>query len=514
MLRIIHCCLICENSLSTPATGKGIDSVPEKERALVLQGGGSLGAYEAGAYKAIYQVLSKEDDEKLVSHKRPTFDIVAGTSIGAINSAVLVSYVIENGSYEGSDERLIDFWNYLSKESMAEANMSFKPWWDYWHRINGTVATGEAARRYYSAKEFAICGVPNVFHPHLPAADQKFFDTYNTWYRYSNEPLKRSLERFAKFPIATTKEEDQPRLLLVAVDVAEGSPVTFDSYPKEDGSRKTEYGRFISHDGNEVGFEHIVRYDKGITSDHVIASGSFPVNFDFASIEVESYNSVHGGAISPKNSNIKNGNSYGYSKEMRYFWDGGLLANTPLMQLVLQHRHYWYKIRGLIHNVPRLGICVINLHPKKQAEIPADRDGVINRNNDISFSDKVDQEEAMLVLTSDYIDLLGTLMITATDYGISKDIINNLLDQKTRFHGAFLKPGRFLDIVEGRFQIDEIIQVNRKNDEHTISNKIFDFSAETIQLLLNQGYDDALVAANKYLESKGKQLIDINEMKK
>ena len=250
-------------------------------------------------------------------------------------------------------------------------------------------------------------------------------------YRFSNEPLKRSLERFAKFPISTTKEEDQPRLLLVAVDVAEGSPVTFDSYPKEDGSRKTEYGGFISHDSNEFGFEHIVRYDKGITSDHVIASGSFPVNFDFASIEVESYNSVHSEAISPKNSNIKNDNSYGYSKEMRYFWDGGLLANTPLMQLVLQHRHYWYKIRGLIHNVPRLGICVINLHPKKQAEIPADRDGVINRNNDISFSDRVDQEEAMLLLTSDYIDLVGTLMKIATDHGVSKDIINNLLDQKT-----------------------------------------------------------------------------------
>jgi hypothetical protein len=31
-----------------------------------------------------------------------------------------------------------------------------------------------------------------------------------------------------------------------------------------------------------------VHYDKVITSDHVIASGSFPVNFDFAKIEVES----------------------------------------------------------------------------------------------------------------------------------------------------------------------------------------------------------------------------------
>jgi NTE family protein len=78
---------------------------------------------------------------------------------------------------------------------------------------------------------------------------------------------------------------------LVAVDVADGIPVTFDSYPKEDGSRKTEYGKFISHNDKEIGYEHVVHYNNGITSDHVIASASYPVNFDFTKIEVESYNS-------------------------------------------------------------------------------------------------------------------------------------------------------------------------------------------------------------------------------
>jgi NTE family protein len=63
-----------------------------------------------------------------------------------------------------------------------------------------------------------------------------------------------------------------------------------------------------------------------------------------------------------------------------------------------------------------------------------------------------------------------------------------------------------LDILEGRFQIDDIIQVNRKNDEHTISNKIFDFSVETIQLLLKQGYNDALDGFKEYRESKEEQL--------
>ncbi|MGA7692814.1 MAG: hypothetical protein WCA61_10945, partial [Nitrososphaeraceae archaeon] len=399
------------------------------------------------------------------------------------------------------------FWNYLSKESIAETNPFFKPWWDYWHTIDREVASGEAARRYYSAKEFAIFGVPSVFYPHGPTHDTNFFDSDNIWYRYSNEPLKRSLERFAKFPIATTKEGDQPRLLLVAVDVADGIPVTFDSYPKEGGTRKTEYGKFLSHKGKEIGFEHVVQYDKGITSDHVIASGSFPVNFDFAKIEVESYGPVSSDrSINLENTASKNGNSYNYTKELRYFWDGGLMSNTPLMQLVLLHRHYWWKVRGLKETVPRLGICVINLHPKKQTEIPTDRDGVINRNNDITFSDRADQEEALLLLASDYIDLVRALIKVAEEHGVKEDIIKILLNQKTRYHGKYIKPGRFLDIVEGRFQIDDIIQVNRKNDEHTISNKIFDFSVETIKLLFKLGYNDALDGFIEYLESKKEHL--------
>ena len=481
-------------------------NIPERERAIVLQGGGSLGAYGAGVYNGLYESLSKMDIEE-GNKGKPIFDIIAGTSIGAINAAVLVSYVVENQTYEGSVERLVDFWNYLSKESNVETNPFFRPWWNYWHTIDRKIASGEAARRYYSAKEFAIFGAPSVFYPHGPTYDSKFFDPDNIWYRYSNEPLKRSLERFAKFPIATTKEDDQPRLLLVAVDVADGIPVTFDSYPKEDGTRKTEYGEFLSHKGKDIGFEHIVHYDKGITSDHVIASGSFPVNFDFAKIEVESYSPVSSNrSINPEISASRNGTDYNYAREIRYFWDGGLMSNTPLMQLVLLHRHYWWKVRGLKDTVPRLGICVINLHPKKQSEIPTDRDGVINRNNDITFSDRVYQEEAVLLLISDYVDLVRSLIKVAEEEGVKKTIIKNLLDQKTRFHGKFIKPGRFLDILEGRFQIDDIIQVNRKNDEHTISNKIFDFSVETIQLLLKQGYNDALDGFKEYIESKEEQL--------
>ena len=50
-------------------------------RALILQGGGSLGAYEAGAYKAISEKLSSFL-QKQGKQKEPIFHIIAGRYIG------------------------------------------------------------------------------------------------------------------------------------------------------------------------------------------------------------------------------------------------------------------------------------------------------------------------------------------------------------------------------------------------------------------------------------------------
>jgi NTE family protein len=46
------------------------------ETVLIMQGGGSLGAYECGVFKALYKNGIR-------------FDIVAGTSIGAINAGII-----------------------------------------------------------------------------------------------------------------------------------------------------------------------------------------------------------------------------------------------------------------------------------------------------------------------------------------------------------------------------------------------------------------------------------------
>ena len=68
-----------------------------------------------------------------------------------------------------------------------------------------------------------------------------------------NEGLKQSLEKFIDFPIATDYDKDEPRLLLVSVDVQEALPVVFDSYPKPDGKRKSVYGQTLSEDGKAQG---------------------------------------------------------------------------------------------------------------------------------------------------------------------------------------------------------------------------------------------------------------------
>ena len=457
-----------------------MEQVPDFQRVLVLQGGGSLGAYEAGAYRALYEMVTKKDEERGFKGK-PLIDIVAGTSIGAINSAVLVSYVMENNTWEGSSERLNEFWEYLSKESSLDHIPGYTHWWDYFHNnVNRDIATGEAARRYYTAKEFSVTGVPTVFSPLMPQLDTKFFDPQNLWYRFDSGPLKRSLERFAKFPIATTFDEKasltQPRLILVSVDVAEGVSVTFDSYENEDGSRKSEYGKYVVQNGKEVGFTHMIRYDGGITSDQVIASASVPLNFGYTPLEVESYNNA----------------TSNYEKNTRYFWDGGIMSNTPLMQVVRLHRLYWLKRKGFKHTVPRLNIGIINVHPVKQDTIPWDRDGVINRNNDITFSDRTSTDQEALLLVSDYVDLARELIKAAKDHGVKDDVINNLLDRKTMNHGLAIRPRKYSDILEGQYEIGKIIRINRKNDQYTISNKIFDFSSKTINQLRESGYSNTL----------------------
>ena len=73
--------------------------VKEIENVLILQGGGSLGAFACGVCKTFAQ-------------KDINFDIIAGTSIGAINGAITAGSKNDNPAKD-----LEDFWIEIAESS-------------------------------------------------------------------------------------------------------------------------------------------------------------------------------------------------------------------------------------------------------------------------------------------------------------------------------------------------------------------------------------------------------------
>jgi len=470
------------------------------QRALVFQGGGSLGAYEAGVYKATYELLS-ERDVKLGRVGKPLFHIVAGTSIGAMNAAILVSYVKENKSWQGSADRLIEFWEYMATESFMDIIPGFNAWWNYWHYFNKDLASSESARRYYGTKQFMLKGVPNVFSPTKALEDRRFLDPVNTWYLYSNEPLKRSLEKFAKFPIATSYQNNEPRLLLVSVDVQEGSTVVFDSYEKEDGTRKTEYGRygpeFARGPNDHEGYEHVISHNDGIEVDFVLASGSVPVNYDYTKLGVEDSNGRYG--TNRENEKQKEDVNSLITKKIRYFWDGGIIANTPLREAVIEHRKYWDYVRK--SEVPPLRVFIVNVHPIKQDSLPADYDALVDRKNDLTYHDRTLFDERMAIMITDYVNIINSLIKLAENNKVKKSLVDNILEQQAETRnfssGKHLK---YTDLVKHMVSVEQVIRIERKNDAHTIANKTFDFSSATIKELIRDGYEETLEQETNILQ--------------
>jgi hypothetical protein len=200
--------------------------------------------------------------------------------------------------------------------------------WDKLSETNSDIATGEAARRYYSAKEFIINGASNVFLPRLPPKiDSKFFDNFivpNIWYRYDNSRLKETIKTSIKFPIATSLDKKEPRLLAISVDVEEGETVTFDSYvkEKETNTRKSEYGDYKPGDNGKKGeHERTIKYEKGIMAEHIMASASVPEHYDYTLVPKEyDYTKTE---EEEKSMDIQNNDLKKYSR----FWDGGVLSH-------------------------------------------------------------------------------------------------------------------------------------------------------------------------------------------
>jgi hypothetical protein len=351
-------------------------------------------------------------------------------------------------------------------------------------------ATGEAARRYYSAKEYLYSGAPNVFSRSTREYDNRFFDDLimptNVWYHYDNTPLKESIKQYVKFPIATSffpeEKKPQPRLLMVSVDVVTGAIVTFDSYEKdEDGKRSSEFEDYAKEE-KKHGDKITMTYRDGIRVDHVIASSSVPINYDYAEVNLD-YNDPSNGT--------------------RKFWDGGLLSNTPLRELIQSHENYWKAKEGGKWDIPDLQVYIANIWPIGSGSttdstnanssdgnnVPQDHDGAKNRLYDLKFHDKTPHEEKIAYLILDYIDFANQLKERAE---ASQVDIRDILNKKGKSKHRDGTPRAYHQLIEKKVRITDVTRIQRKLDPNDVSSKMHDYSSETISNLIIQGIKETL----------------------
>jgi NTE family protein len=444
---------------------KSNTNIPKTQRALVLQGGGALGAYEVGVIKALVDKLESERGNGVLD--MPLFDIIAGTSMGAMNAAVLVSNIVNrNKTWKEAVIELEKFWT--DEENGLSSNPDYSKWWVKDENLqNKTTASEEALRKFYSVKEYFTHGTPRVCTPpFIRSLDGKFGDQKdNLWFHHSSQPLEDAIMRYSKdkdddnnkkLRISTRWDKKQPRLLVVCVDVAKGKTMTFDSYYREEDPVNPLY------DCN------------GITIDHVMASGTIPVFYDFRII---------GG---------------------RQFCDGGLLSNTPFRELLQAHQNYWLDKIDKDDNpkIPDLEVYIVNVHPSIGSLIKEDdHDGVKDRINDLIFSDRNSHyEENTFSIATDCVAIIERLKSLAECH-MCKDqvhVFQNELELFLKTTEARSKSGKgktitYNDLLNGMFKLTKVIRIQNHNNnyEDSISGKGADFSSKTIRDLINKGKEDS-----------------------
>lgn len=214
--------------------------------ALVLQGGGALGSYQAGVYEGLAN-----------AGIHPNW--VSGISIGALNCAI-----IAGNAPEKRVEKLHDFWSTICMPPMMHAKavtshqdmfgQFMSPWTDMMESM------GHAMFSSYAAMSALVKGQEGFFKPRPLAPGSGAPDTTSF---YDTAPMISTLERFADFDRINSGET---RVSLGATNVASGNFVYFDS---------TEHK---------------------LTPKHFIASGSLPPGF--AATEIDGEYFWDGGCVS------------------------------------------------------------------------------------------------------------------------------------------------------------------------------------------------------------------------
>ena len=202
---------------------------PFERIALILQGGGALGAYQGGVYQALAE-----------ANLLP--DWVAGISIGAINSAL-----IAGNPPQKRVERLREFWETVSAPPFGMPYIAALEGRDeFTHGVINQVRSWGAL----------VGGAPGFFQPRVPPPFLYPNGAPEALSYYDVAPLRATLERLVDFDLINT---DAMRFSVGAVNVRTGNFVYFDSTTHQIGPA------------------------------HVMASGSLPPSFPPTEIEGEHY---------------------------------------------------------------------------------------------------------------------------------------------------------------------------------------------------------------------------------
>jgi len=161
---------------------------------LALQGGGALGAYQAGVYEGLAE-----------AGVLPTW--VVGISIGSINAAI-----IAGNPPERRVERLRTFWDRVS----SYAPLTPPAW----------LGAMLPALKNLSAASVMSFGIPVFFVPRVPPPAFAPDNTPGGLSYYDTSPLNRTLEELVDFDLINSRKV---RLSLGAVNVREGQSVYFDN---------------------------------------------------------------------------------------------------------------------------------------------------------------------------------------------------------------------------------------------------------------------------------------------
>jgi NTE family protein len=360
------------------------------ESVLVLQGGGSLGAYECGVYKTLARHSIK-------------FDIASGTSIGALNAAIIAAHSYD--SAKDSTEKLENFWLELA-ETLIPLPQQFS-----------SLYFTDEARAILASMYSAMYGNPKAFFPIWIASS---FFNYLQPFRplpyplFDIAPLKETLSHYVDFN--NLGKPNRPRLIVTSTNIQTSEPVVFDS-------------------------KHM-----DIDADHVIASAGFPF--------------------------------YGIAwtqKDNKYLWDGALLSNTPL--------------REVIDASPALDkiLYLVNIFPHSQKELPQDMFEAWHRARDIIYTDKTDNNIRLSRIISRHLSLLKEMheLLMISDVNLKeKGDDARLKDRFDKMELEYSKLARRRGAI-----IKEIVRIERPEKKHFLFEDA-DFSVATIKKLIRQGEED------------------------